>query len=207
MSGQAEGSARPRVPVSRGTRILSVILALACVVVAGVGVKIIDNVDTGQVIRNAQVGDTTPYNSGTLTVTKVTPGTLITDTWSDNPVTTSGMFLAVRVRIEAPDQAVKVGGPGGLELHADGRIFRAFGSNTSITVKAGNVGTSEMLFEVDPKHLDGAYIDFMEIEIFHSTPAVVRVHLGITEDNAAQWYASAKGRALEATDLEEKPIS
>ncbi|HEY9292001.1 MAG TPA: hypothetical protein VIP98_12030 [Microlunatus sp.] len=193
-------------PVSRQTRVIAVLLALACVVVAGIGVKITDNLDTGEVVRNAQIGEATPFNGGTLTVTKVTPGMIITDSWSDNPLTTNGMFLMLRVKIEAPDTPVKVGGPGGLELRAGERVFRAFGSNTAMSVKAGNVGTGDMMFEVDPRHLADAYVDFKEIEIFSVTPAVVRVHLGITEDNAAQWYASAKGRSLEPADVEEKPI-
>ncbi|QDP94766.1 hypothetical protein FOE78_01505 [Microlunatus elymi] len=196
---------RGTVPISRRNRVTAVLVALACVVVAGVGVKITDDLDTGEVVRTARVGEPAPYNGGTLTVTKVTPGTMITNDYSDNALTTGGMFLQLTVRIAAPDGPVATGASGGLELHSGDHIYRSFG-DTVMSVTTGYVGTADLVFEVDPRHLDGAYVDFKKSEIIHVTPAVVRVRLGITKDNVAQWRASAKGRTLQPADLQEKPI-
>jgi hypothetical protein len=188
MPGVTSAPGRQRV-----TRVTALLVALACVVVAGVAVKITDKIDN-DVVRTIDVGQTARLNGGTVSVTKVQAGTMIDD--GSDKVTTKGMFLAVRVRLAAPGEEQTVGAVGGLRLYTSDRTYRAFGANQILKAPAGYAVTADMLFEVDPQHIDDATLELFHSEIIHSIPQKVRVRLGIERRNAAAWTASARGRLL-----------
>jgi hypothetical protein len=93
-----------------------------------------------------------------------------------------------------------------LSLHASGRTYSVFGPNTSITAEAGFASTGELLFEVDPHHIAGAYLELYHAEFIYVTPQKVHIRLGITQQNAQQWAASANGRTLKVAPVVSEPL-
>ena len=185
-------STTPTAP-HRVSRVTALLVALACVVVAGIAVKVTDNVDF-EVVRTVDLGQSTRLNGGIISVTDVRAGTVIDD--GSDKVTTKGMFLAVTIRLEAPGEEQTVGEVGGLRLYTADRTYRAFGANTVLKVPAGFQQTGDMLFEVDPRHIAGAELELFQSEIIYSTPQKVRVRLGIERSNAARWAAAARGQVI-----------
>lgn len=199
---------RPRVRYGRRDRVVAILLAVACVLVTGVAVELSDKLEDLKATRTVQVGESASLDGGTITVTKVEAATDISDgaDYDEKFLTTKGMFLVLTIRYAVPGEENSVGAIGGLPLYTSDRTYNAFGNNMVMKVRAGFVGTGNLLFEVDPDHIDGAYIRLLNKEMFYVTPQVVRVDLGIDEENAAQWYRSAKGRSLTAEEFSEKPI-
>lgn len=204
MTIKQEAPAAPaRQPGSRTNRLASVIIALACIVVAGIAVHVTDNV-SGDVVRTVDVKQSARLDNAIVTVTGVRAGqAIITD--SDDSFTSKGMILAVTVRVEAPGQQYTVG-PSGVSLHTSDRSYSSFGTNNSIRAEAGFVSTGELLFEVDPRHIDGAYLELYRSEVLRVVPDKLHVRLGITRKNAADWAASAKGRTLRVGETESEPL-
>jgi hypothetical protein len=178
---------------NRVSRVTALLVALACVVVAGIAVKVTDNVDF-QVVRTIDIGQSARLNGGVISVTEVRAGTVIDD--GSDKVTTKGMFLAVTIRLAAPGEEQVVGEVGGLRLYTADRTYRAFGANTTLKVPAGYQQTADMLFEVDPRHIAGAEIELFRSEIIYSTPQKIRVRLGIERSNAARWASAARGQVI-----------
>lgn len=190
---------------TRGNRFASVITALACIVVAGIGVNVTTNISS-DVIRTADVHQRTRLDNAFVTVTGVRAGTSMAGGTAEH-YTSGGMILAVMLRVEAPGTKYTVGGLGGVSLHADGQTYSVFGPNETITAEAGFVSTGELLFEVDPRHIAGAYLELFHDEPIYVTPQKVHIRLGITRQNAAQWVASAKGRTLHVATSTSEPLS
>lgn len=199
----------PRQPARTGRRdrVLAVLLAVVCVIVTGIAVEASDKLDDLKATRTVRVGQPATLNGGTVTVTRVQAATELSDgsDYDERFVTTKGMFLVVTIRYVVPGAEKSIGSIGGLPLYTSDRTYRAFG-NTTIKVRSGYVGTGTFTFEVDPHHLDGAYIRLERDEIFYVTPQVVKVDLGIDRSNAAAWYRSAKGRTVTPTEFTERPI-
>ncbi|QGN34512.1 hypothetical protein [Microlunatus sp. Gsoil 973] len=186
-------------------RLASVIIALACIVVAGIAVHVTDGI-SGEVVRTVDVNHPAGLDNAIVTVTGVRAGQAIS-TDSDETFTSKGMILAVTVRVEAPGQKYTLGGLSGISLHTADRTYSVFGPNTSVTAEAGFVSTGELLFEVDPRHIAGAYVELYRQEIFYVVPAKLRVRLGITRTNADRWAASARNRTLPIGRTESEPLS
>jgi hypothetical protein len=182
-----------------------VIIALACVVVAGIGVNVTQNI-SGEVIRTGDVHQSLRLDNAIVRVTDVRVGTAMVGQSDDDRYKTGGMIVAVTVRVEAPGTKYTVGGDDGVSLQADGRTYSAFGLNTFITAEAGFASTGDLLFEVDPNHIAGAYLELYHSEFIHVTPQKVHIRLGITEQNAAQWVAAAKGRTLHVGPASSEPL-
>lgn len=191
---------------TRSNRLASMIIALACVVVAGIGVHITDNISP-DVVRTVNVNQPARLDGAIITVADVRAGTSVT-TGSDDHFSSKGMILAITVRLEAPGQQSLIGGlSGGITLYAGDRTYAAFGPNTSLSADAGFATTGDLLFEVDPRHIDGAYLELYRAEIFYSVPQKLHIRLGITRRNAAQWADAAKGRSLNSGDSTSEPLS
>lgn len=197
-------AAMPRRPGSGASRLASVIIALACIVVAGIAVHITDGI-SGDVVRTVDVKEPGRLDSAIVTVTGVRAGSAVVID-PDEHFASKGMILAVTVRVEAPGQKYTVGGLGGITLHASDRTYSAFGPNSSISAQAGFARTGDLLFEVDPGHIDGAYLELYREEFIHVTPQKLHVRLGITRRNAADWAAAAKGRTLHSGDSRTEPL-
>jgi hypothetical protein len=197
----ATTSAANRYPFSRVT---AVIIALACVVVAGIAVNITQNIGN-EVVRTINVKQPGRLDNGIVTVTDVQAGTRVR-LGEDDYYSSKGMILAITVRAEAPGQQFVVGGGSGVKLHTSDRTYSVFGSNTSISADAGFVSTGAFLFEVDPQHVAGAYLELFRSEVIHATPQKLHIRLGITAANAANWAASARGRTVSADYYQTKPL-
>lgn len=205
MAIQQAPAAPPREHGSPTNRLASVIIALACIVVAGIAVHITNGI-SGDVVRTVDVNQPARLDNAIVTVTGVRAGTSVVID-PDEHFTSKGMILAVTVRVEAPGQQYTVGGINGITLHTADRTYSVFGPNTSISANAGFASTGDVLFEVDPRHIDGAYVEMYRKEIIYVTPQKLHVRLGITSKNAAAWAASAKGRTLHTGDFETEPLS
>lgn len=184
----APGRSHPRI-----SRITAVLVALACVVVAGVAVKVTEHI-SDDVVRTIDVGQSARLNGGIVSVTRVRAGTVVDD--GSDRVSTKGMFLAVTVRLAAPGAEQTVGAVGGLRLYTADRTYRAFGNNQVVKVPAGYRVDADMLFEVDPSHIAGATLEIFASEIIYSRPQKIRVRLGIEPSNAARWASAARGRLI-----------
>lgn len=190
---------------TRGNRFASVIIALACIVVAGIAVNVTNNISS-DVVRTVGVNQRTRLDNAFVTVTGVRAGTAIAGDAGDG-YKSGGMILAVKLRVEAPGTKYTVGGLGGAILHASGRTYSVFGPNDSIVAEAGFASTGELLFEVDPHQIAGAYLEIYHAEFIYVTPEKVHVRLGITSRNAAQWVASAQGVTLNVKTATSEPLS
>jgi|GEM_PF-4305007 hypothetical protein len=191
-------------PNGRVNRLASVIIALACIVVAGIAVHVTDGIP-GDVVRTVDVNHPTKLDDAIVTVTGVRAGQAMAND-SDDTFVSKGMILAVKVRVEAPGQKYTLGGLSGISLHTADRTYSVFGPNTAITAEAGFVSTGEVLFEVDPQHIAGAYVELYNQEIIHVIPDKIHVRLGITADNADRWAASARNRTLRISRSESEPL-
>ncbi|MBO0813318.1 MAG: hypothetical protein J2P23_14915 [Microlunatus sp.] len=189
---------------SRSHRLASVIIALACIVVAGIAVHITDGI-SGDVVRTVDVKQPARLDGAIITATGVRVGTRV-DLGNDQSYTSKGMILAVTFRVEAPGQKYTIGGLDGVTLHTDDHSYSVFGPNTSITADAGFASTGDMLFEVDPRHIAGAYLEVYQKEIIFVVPQKLHIRLGITDQNADQWAAAAKGRTITTGAAESEPL-
>lgn len=201
---QEAPAAVPRRPGSGTSRLASVIVALACIVVAGIAVHITDGI-SDDVVRTVDVKQPGRLDNAIVTVTGVRAGSAVV-IGPDERFASKGMILAVTVRVAAPGQKYTLGGLGGISLHTSDRSYSVFGPNTSISADAGCVSTGDLLFEVDPRHIDGAYLELYREEFIHVTPQKLHVRLGITRENAADWAAAAKGRTVHAADSRTEPL-
>lgn len=205
MTTRQDAPAAPAARAGRPGRLASVIIALACIVVAGIAVHITDGISS-DVVRTVGVTQSARLDGAIVTVTGLRAGTsVVTDT--DERYSSKGMILAATVRVEAPGQKYTLGGLSGITLHTNDRSYAVFGPNTSITAEAGFASTGDLLFEVDPRHLDGAYLELYRQELIYVTPQKLHVRLGISARNAADWAASAKGRTIRTGDVQTEPLS
>lgn len=191
--------------MTRGiSRFAAVIIALACIVVAGIAVNVTNNVGA-DVVRTTNVHQRIRLDNVFVTVTAVRAGTAVKGI-ADEHYTSGGMILGVTLRVEAPGTQYTIGALGGALLHASGRTYSVFGPNVPLTVDAGFVSTAELLFEVDPQHIADAYLELFDDQSISVTPQKVHIRLGITQQNAGQWAAAAKGRTLSVAEASSEPL-
>ena len=66
------------------------------------------------------------------------------------------------------------------------------------SAEPGFTGFTDLLFEFDPAQVDDLTLEIGRRELLSGYSQRVRVHLGITPDNADQWRAAARDQILEA---------
>jgi hypothetical protein len=175
------------------TKLMAFVVAVICVLVAGVAVKYTPQLNDAQ-IKRAVVGETVRFYKAEVTVTEVQAGTLLQNEFDETEtIESKGLLIALTFAMAAPEEEQRLSPK---SLHADGdRVYEAIES-ASMTVPAGFRGTSIFVYEVDPNHIDDLWIEAGAGEIFYAYPQELRIRLGITSANADQWRRAARGRTV-----------
>jgi hypothetical protein len=179
------------------TQVLPVLVALACVVVAAVVMRVSEPAYDFDASRTS-VGRPASLNGGELTVRSVRAGQRISYSGSsDKQLTTKGMFVVLDVEVAA---GVKKQSVGSYQLTADGYTYGSYQSLDTIVAAPGYVGRGSVVFEVDPAHIDDLTATIWQNEILSGYQQRVILSVGITAANAAQWRESAANRLLTVSE-------
>ena len=96
------------------------------------------------------------------------------------------MFVVVEVRLAATEnRAVSLTSP--QLLTRDGRDVRCPYNSSLLKAVSGFRTTNDVVFEVDPRHIDDLTLLLWESEVVFQYQQRARIHLGITPANAEQW--------------------
>lgn len=182
-----------QVPLLERSRVVAVLVAIACFAVAAIGLRVSDPGDDFRVLK-AEVGQTVSLAGGELTVDEVEVGSALS---VRNEVTarTTGMFVVVRVRWANPDSAENVG-VGAARLLTKDRTYLAYGSDDRVSSAPGFENTVDFQFEVDPAQIDGLTLEMWDSGVLIAYHDQARFQLGITRTNADAWRTAAKDRVL-----------
>jgi hypothetical protein len=176
--------------VSR-SRLLSWLVAIVCVVVAAVGLQVSEpeeSVDTTTGLREEALR----FGDGSVTVTTVGVGDALDTRWQ--LVRTSGMFVVVTVTLAAEGRNdLRLTS---FRLLSGDRIYHEY-ELEALAAAPGFAQTDDLLFEVDPRQIDDLTIELGTSEVLHGFHQRLRVHLGITPDNAQAWRDAARGQIVE----------
>ena len=174
------------------TKLLSVVAGLGLLTVATAGYRLSDPEDFA-VVRG-DLGAPAAYADGVVVVDDVRVGTVLL-TSTEERVTTPGMFVVVRVAVQANGrEALPVNH---LQLLADGATYLP-GEDESLRPAPGFEESRDVRFEVDPAHIDDLTLEAWGTQGFvEGYSDHVRVPLGITPDNADAWRRAAQGAQVD----------
>lgn len=175
------------------TRLVSVLIGLALIVVAAAGYRLSTPQLDFQVLRGT-LGEFHRYHTGTAQVSEVQVGTRIAE--GDAEVGTPGLFVVLRLRVQAP---------GDVEVHiqnvqllaGDGTTYEPFLGGQQVFADPGFETTGEVVFEVSPSRIDDLTVQVWDAKFVVGYSQRLRVHLGITAANASQWVQAGQGQVLE----------
>ena len=167
-------------------RLVTVLITLACVVLAAVGIRVSEPDDNFQVVRGT-VGAPVSLNEGEVMVSDVRVGDSL---FEDGDVTsrTAGMFVAVHVTGAAPDREKLV--LGSARLLSGDRVYLPY-TLTNLTVVPGFQTSLDLVFEVDPAGIEGLTLELWRGEVVVGYHQRVRVPLGFTRRSLADWRNQA----------------
>ena len=185
-------------------RLISLIVALACVAVSAAGLRLSETAGTDDDLIRGRVGETASINEGLVTVDDVRVGTALksNDQIRDR---TNGMFVVVHVDAEAT-------GPDKLTLQsatllADGGLsYGTYDALAGVSAETGFAVSTDVTFEVDPARIDDLTLELYETEFISGYQQRLRIHLGITAGNADRWRAAAKDQVLTPVDSTTRAI-
>ncbi len=167
--------------------------AIVLVALAGIGYQFSDAaVGEDQVVRG-RLGEFSAYGSGTAQVSEVRVGTTLSS--RSDTVATTGMFVVVRVTVRAPGRDDLTAS--NLELLAEGATYEPAIDTGRVTADPGFESARDIAFEVDPNRVANLTLEFWSTRGFVQGYAEhVRVPIGITSGNAAEWRQAAQGVQL-----------
>ncbi len=188
----------------RRGRLVSVIVALACVAVSAAGLRLSETAGTDDDIIRGRVGETASINEGLVTVDDVRVGTALksNDQIRDR---TTGMFVVVHVDAKAT-------GPDKLTLQSatlladDGLSYGTYDALAGVSAETGFAVSTDVTFEVDPARIDDLTLELYETEFISGYQQRLRIHLGIAAGNADRWRAAAKDQVLTPVDSTTRAI-
>jgi hypothetical protein len=174
-------------------RVVSWVVAIALVALAGVGLRLSEaGAQADAQIVSGVLGQPVKVNDGEITVTEVRVGTAL-KSFGDVDRTPS-MFVLVRTRASAT---------GSRDLNLSESVltngdvtYDSFSFYSGVQAAAGFRSTSDLVFEVDPARIDNLALELSNLEIVSGYQQHVRIYLGITPGNAAQWRSAAQGQVL-----------
>ncbi len=172
------------------SKVLAVIVVLACVLVATVGLRVSDPGDENFRAVKGELGTMLKIDGVELTISDVRVGQLIAD-GEEIQSRTTGMFVLIRVELANPDTLENYV-LNHAQLLSGKRIYDPYGSLTNIAAEPGYLARSDFLFEVDPQQIDGLTLQIWNQGIVSGYHDRARIHLGITAGNAEQWRQAAK---------------
>ena len=176
----------------RRSKLAGVLAAAALVTVSAIGLRLSDPKDTFQAVTGTP-GQPVASNTGELTVTGVEVGTVLVE-YHEVRDRTVGMFVAVAVTGAATGQ--KQFNLASAELISKDVHYNSY-RLTPVTAPPGFQTNTDILFEVDPARIDGLTLQMWPNEILSGYQQRIRIPLGVTAANAAQWRAAARDHAIE----------
>jgi hypothetical protein len=179
-----------------GSRLVRIAAALAMVAVAAVGLRLSDREDERFEVVSGVVGEPLAIETGVVTATAVRVGTGIKEyDGIGNP--TDGVYVMVSVTFAATgSESLSLGEAQPLNGNRRYEPYRTVNSGGPL-LPPGFEESSDLIFEVDPTDLGGLVLELSQLAILTGYGERVRIHLGITPENADQWYAAAHNQALE----------
>lgn len=181
------------VPSWSRTKISAVLLALLCVGVMAAALRVSEGGGEYQ-IRQGNAGEWIEIRGGELSANHVR---VATDLRREGEITaeTQGMFVVVEVQIAATEnRAISLTSP--QLLTRDGRTYVPYTSSLLKAVSGFRI-TNDVVFEVDPSHIDDLTLMLWEAEVVFQHQQRARIHLGITPHNADQWRQAGRDQTVE----------
>jgi len=184
-------------PVSRtaGFRrsvLLSWLAALACIVVAAVALQVSEPPsDRTQYVTGAR-NEPVSYGDGSVTVGSVRVGQGLDHFGGVSR--TAGMVLPADVTLGA--EGNRVLSLGQFQLLSGDRVYDDY-SVAGLRVQPGFAERTTVAFEVDPQRIDDLVLQVGRGEVVSGYHQQLRVHLGITPENADGWRRASVGQVLD----------
>ena len=144
---------------------------------------------------SGSLGEPVEIEDGVFTVTQVQVG-VATARLDEVRQRTDGMFVLVSVQTTATGREKLT--LANASLLSGSRSYANFGVGGGASAEPGFTGFTDLLFEVDPAQIDDLTLEIGRRELLSGYSQRVRLHLGITPDNADQWRAAARDQILEA---------
>lgn len=186
---------RPRT-VAR-SQVVVALVAIVLVTLAAIGYQLSDAQLRNYQVVHGRLGEFSSYGSGTAQVSDVRVGSRLRA--SSDTVTTTGMFVIVRVTLQASGRDDLSASD--LRLRADGATYEPSTSLDRVDADSGFEAARDIVFEVDPARITNLNAEFWSVKGFvQGHPQHLRVPLGITASNDAEWRSAAQGRGLAYDD-------
>ena len=180
----------------RGHALLRLVVAIALVALAAVGLRLSEDEDNFEVVRGV-LGEPVPIHGGTVTAGDVRVGTALIR-FDNVDARTPGLFVVVRVQIAATGTNL-IPSPDARMLSGD-RRYRSFRPLGAGNTEPGFETSLDAVFEVDPAAIDDLTLELYPVELVSGFTQRVLVHLGVTPGNADQWRAAGKDQVLEPAE-------
>lgn len=179
------------------SRLVRVLAAIGLVALAAIGLRLSEGADEGFEIVRGVLGEPVTINDGTATAREVRVGTALSRN-DEVYAVTEGLFVVVRVEVAATGPTAIAAYDG--RLLAGPRRYEAFRGASVGNVAPGFSTAEDVVFEVDPAVLADLTLELDPVEIVTAYPQHVRIHLGITADNAQAWRAAGRDQVVATGD-------
>ena len=182
----------------RRQTLLRLLVAIALVVLAAIGLRLSEGEDDGnfKIVRGI-LGEPVVINGGTVTASDVRVGTSLSDQ-DDLYATTAGLFVVVQVDVAATGAETLP--PASTRVLSRDRRYDNFSHLSTGKAEPGFVSSIDAVFEVDPADLADLTLELYPLELVSGYTQHIRIHLGITRDNAEQWRAAGQNQAIETLE-------
>jgi hypothetical protein len=180
----------------RPSRLTSLALAVACVAVSTVGVRLTDREHDMEIIRG-RVGQSLHVRGGEVQVTDVRFGSALAER---GEVTdhTNGMFVVVTFQVSnTSNEDLRLTES---KLLSHDITYSRFGIGDGPTVEPGFRILSDVAYEVDPSQIDDLTVDLYQPELIGGYAQHVRVSLGVTAATAEHLRASGGGTVVDIAE-------
>jgi hypothetical protein len=182
--------------VLRRSRLVRVLVAIALVSLAAVGLRLSEGEEDFEVVRGV-LGTPVTLSDGTVNAIEVRVGTALSregEVFAETP----GLFVLVRTEASATGPR-EVPGYNARALTGSRRYDALSGSNIG-NVPPGFSSIQDLVFEVDPAALADLTLELAPAELLSGYPERARIHLGITRDNADAWRAAGQGQVVDTRE-------
>lgn len=185
------------------TRLPAILLAVACVAVATIGLRLTDTEPRRNVeVLAGRFDQVVRIRGGEVRVTAMRFGTALSH---DGEVKdrTNGMFVVLTV--ETSNTGTEQLLLNGTKLLSHDVTYSAYGYGGRL-VDPGFRSTSDLSFEVDPEQIDDLTLDIYSAEVIAGYTQHARIRLGVTAATAEPWRASGRGRVVPVAEESRQAI-
>lgn len=185
------------------SRLVRVLVAIALVALAAVGLRLSEGDDEGFEVVRGVLGQPVTLNDGTVTATEVRVGTSLSREGEVYAVT-PGLFVVVRVEVAASGERALPAYDG--RVITESRRYDALRGSSVGNVPPGFATAQDLVFEVDPAVLADVTLELAPGGILTAYPEHARIHLGITRENAEAWRAAGRDQVIVTTEQTSRGI-